>query len=69
MKYAVQDNAWMDEKHTLDWWVEKIWKLWAATKKGTTYFLMDEFTVHMTNNVKMVIMHVTRDCFFYWWMH
>lgn len=54
MKYAVQDNAWMDEKRMLDW-VERVWKPWAATKKGTTYLLMDEFAAHMTNNVKTAI--------------
>ena len=49
MEYAVQDKAWMDETRMLDW-VERIWKPWAATKKGTTYLLMDEFSAHMTTS-------------------
>jgi hypothetical protein len=53
-EYAVQERAWMDESKMLDW-VERIWKPWAATKKGTTYLLMDEFASHMLAKVKMVI--------------
>jgi hypothetical protein len=44
----------MDETKMLDW-VERIWKPWAATKKGTTYLLMDEFASHMTAKVKLAI--------------
>jgi hypothetical protein len=54
-EYAVQERAWMDETKMLDL-VERIWKPWAATKKGTTYdLLMDEFASHMMAKVKMVI--------------
>jgi hypothetical protein len=53
-EYAVQERAWMDETKKLDW-VERIWKPWAATKKGTTYLLMDEFASHTMAKVKMVI--------------
>ena len=53
-EYAVQERAWMDETKMLDW-VERIWKPWAATKKGTTYLLMDEFASHMTAKVKLAI--------------
>ena len=44
----------MDETKMLDW-VERIWKPWAVTKKGTKYLLMDEFASHMTMKVKMAI--------------
>jgi DDE superfamily endonuclease len=54
MEYAVQQRAWMDENQMLDW-VERVWKPWAATKKGMTYLLMDEFSSHMTAKVKMAI--------------
>jgi hypothetical protein len=54
MLYAVQPNAWMDKTRMLDW-VERVWKPWAATKEGTTYLLMDEFSAHMTDKVKTAI--------------
>ena len=54
MKYATQPHAWMDETHMLDW-VERVWKPWAATKQGMTYLLMDKFSAHMTDKVKMAI--------------
>jgi hypothetical protein len=44
----------MDETKMLDW-VERIWKPWAATKKGMTYLLMDESASHMTAKVKMAL--------------
>jgi hypothetical protein len=36
-------------------WVERSWKPWAATKTGTTYLLMDEFSAHMTDKVKTAV--------------
>ena len=43
--YDVQEKAWVDQRIFLIW-VEKVWKPFTQRKK-TSYFLMDEFSVHM----------------------
>jgi hypothetical protein len=50
--YAVQPNAWMDEKRFLDW-TERVWKPFivrpAASAHGS-YMIMDEFKVHLMSS-------------------
>jgi len=45
MLYAVQENAWVDEKTFLKW-INKVWKPFCINK-SSTYLLMDECTVHL----------------------
>jgi hypothetical protein len=47
--YAVQPNAWMEEKRFLDW-TKRVWKPfteWAAAPKHRSCMIMDEFKVHI----------------------
>jgi transposase-like protein len=52
--YAVQPKAWMDEEKMLDW-IDQVWKPWTATKTGPTMLILDEFTAHMTHEVRRKI--------------
>jgi hypothetical protein len=53
-RYAVQPKAWMDEEKMLDW-VEQVWEPWTRTKTGPTMLILDEFTAHMTHEVRKKI--------------
>lgn len=49
--YAVQPKAWMDEVKMLDW-IDQVWRPWAESKTGPTMLILDEFTAHMTHEVR-----------------
>ena len=49
--YAVQGNAWMDSELIVDW-IYKVYAPWAATKDGPTMLILDEFSGHMTGEVR-----------------
>jgi hypothetical protein len=49
--YAVQDNAWMCSKLVVDW-VQKVFRPWALSKQQPTMLIVDEFTGHMTAEVR-----------------
>ena len=53
--HSVQPKAWMDTSTMLDW-VEQVWKPWTATKNGAqTMLILDEFSAHMTFDVRRAI--------------
>jgi DDE superfamily endonuclease len=52
--YAVQENAWMDSELVVDW-VNYVFRPWAETKDGPTLLLLDEFTGHMTSEVREAV--------------
>jgi hypothetical protein len=49
--YAVQDNAWMCSRLVVDW-INKVYAPWAATKRDPTMLILDEFSGHMTSEVR-----------------
>ena len=49
-EYTVQKKAWMDE-NTMLHWIKTVWKPWCEGR-GTTYLILDEFTAHMTEDVR-----------------
>lgn len=52
--FSVQEKAWMDSDHMLEW-IEQVWKPWTNTKNGPTMLILDEFAGHMTAAVREAI--------------
>jgi DDE superfamily endonuclease len=52
--YEVQASGWMDQEIMLIW-VERIWRPWAIAQNGFTLLILDEFSAHMTEAVKVAI--------------
>lgn len=49
--YTVQSKAWMNEV-AMKYWVEWVWKPYAASVEGPTILILDEATSHLTRAVK-----------------
>jgi hypothetical protein len=49
--YSIQENAWMFLKLVVNW-IEKIYGPWALTKTEPTMLIVDEFSGHMTREVR-----------------
>ena len=52
--YAVQENGWMNSKLMLDW-VEKCFRPWAEATAGPKILILDEFSGHMTTEVRAAV--------------
>ena len=52
--YSVQAKAWMDSIHMLDW-IERVWKPWTIEMNKPTMLILDEFSGHMTAEVRSAI--------------
>jgi DDE superfamily endonuclease len=52
--YAVQAKAWMSSNLVVDW-VEKVIRPWTESKDGPCMIILDEFTGHMTCEVRDAI--------------
>jgi DDE superfamily endonuclease len=55
--YSVQESAWMESKLVVDW-IGKVYAPWANLQEGPTILILDEFSGHMTREVR----HAAAEC-------
>jgi hypothetical protein len=53
-RYAVQENAWMSSELMVDW-INRVYRPWCATRDGPTMLIVDEFSGHMTAEVRAAV--------------
>ena len=52
--YSVQENTWNDSIHMIEW-IKYVWQPWTETKNKPTMLILDEFTGHMTAEVRSAL--------------